>query len=65
MNLLKAKATIRCKTCGCKLRRTKTIKVLATSEADAKREAQNKIADWTEGLIGQNCKTCTSILKTA
>ena len=61
MNSLKAKTKILCGTCGCTMRRTKTIKVAATNEADAKVEAREKIAAWTASLRGQDCKTCKSI----
>ena len=64
MNALKVKAKINCSTCGCILRRVKTIKVSATNKEDAIKEANNKIMKWKESLKGQNCKVCNSIIKT-
>ena len=63
MNTLKAKATINCNTCGCSLKRVKTIKVLATKKEDAIKEANEKIKIWKESLKGKNCKVCNSIIK--
>lgn len=63
MSALKVKVKINCNTCGCDLARTKTIKVSATTQEEAKLEADLKIKEWTRGLDGENCKICTSILK--
>jgi hypothetical protein len=61
-NTLKTKTNIRCNTCGCLLRRTKSIKVKAQEKEAAIKEANEKIEDWQKSLIGQNCKICESIL---
>lgn len=63
MNALKAKATIECDTCGCDLKRTKTIQVEAFSKEEAIKEASEKIAKWKASLKGKNCAVCASILK--
>ena len=62
MHRLKVKTTIICNTCGCRLKRTKTIKVSATDIEKAKKEADAKITAWTASLKGQNCRTCQSII---
>lgn len=62
MNQLKAKITIECNTCGCQLKRTKTIKVEATNREDATKEADQKIKEWKSKLSNTNCKTCQSII---
>ncbi|AUR87742.1 hypothetical protein NVP1103O_85 [Vibrio phage 1.103.O._10N.261.52.F2] len=63
MNSLKIKTAIRCETCGDKIKRTKTIKVTASSEQEAKTEAANKIQAWKETLKGQDCAFCKRIKK--
>ena len=63
MNALKVKTKISCNTCGCTLNRAKTIKVSATTQEDAKIEANEKINKWKESLKGKNCKVCESIIK--
>jgi len=63
MNSLKIKTKIDCNTCGCTLSRSKTIKVSAKIEADAKKEASEKVSKWKETLKGKNCKVCDSIIK--
>ena len=63
MNSLKIKTKISCNTCGCTLTRSKTIKVSATTQEEAKTEASEKVNKWKEGLEGKNCKICESILK--
>lgn len=63
MNILKAKAKIRCNTCGCQLKRVKSIKVLSTSKAEATMEADEKLRVWRGSLVGENCKVCESIIK--
>jgi len=62
MNTLKAKATIKCHTCGCSMKRTKSIKVEAGTMDAAKAEAGRKVAEWTASLAGQSCRVCRSIL---
>lgn len=62
MNLLKARTTIECDTCGCSLKRIKTIKVVAMTKEEAIAEAKEKAAAWQRSLVGQNCKICESIL---
>lgn len=63
MNILKVKTIISCNTCGCDLKREKTIKVSATTEQEAKQEASEKIAKFKARLTGKNCKVCESIIK--
>ena len=63
MNSLKIKTKISCNTCGCTLTRSKTIKVSATTQEEAKTEASEKVNKWKEWLEGKNCKICESILK--
>ncbi|AUS01749.1 hypothetical protein NVP1291O_35 [Vibrio phage 1.291.O._10N.286.55.F6] len=63
MNALKIKTSIRCETCGDKIKRTKTIKVIASSEQEAKAEASIKITQWKETLKGQDCAFCKRIKK--
>lgn len=63
MSALKAKATIECDTCGCDLKRTKTIQVKAFSKQEAIQEANEKIEKWKASLKGTNCAVCASILK--
>jgi len=63
MNALKIKMKINCNTCGCALSREKTIKVSATTQEEAKEEAESKIAKWKKSLNGKNCKVCESIIK--
>jgi len=62
MNALKTKTTIYCNTCGCSLKRTKTIKVVAENQSEAVEEANAKIKIWKQTLNGQNCKVCQSII---
>ena len=61
-NQLRATMKIRCNTCGCSLKRTKTIQVFATDKAAAKVEANEKVTGWAQSLKGQNCRICTSII---
>ena len=61
-SILKAKAKIYCNTCGCMMRRTKSIKVIAKEKEPAIKEANEKIQKWEKSLEGQNCKICESIL---
>lgn len=63
MNALKAKTTIECNTCGCTLKRTKTIMVEASVKEETIKEANEKIAKWKSSLKGKNCAVCSSILK--
>lgn len=63
MNMLKAKTQIECNTCCCKLNRSKTIQVEASSKEEAIKEANEKIAKWKDSLKGKNCSVCASILK--
>ena len=63
MNVLKAKMTIHCTTCGCAMKRTKTIKVEADTKEEAMREGAAKANKWKASLKGQNCKVCASIIK--
>lgn len=62
MNILKAKTTINCETCGCEMRRTTSIKVTAETKAEAIAEAREKAAEWQRSLVGQSCRVCKSIL---
>ena len=62
MNALKAKTTIHCNICGCKLKRTKTIKVESLIKEDAIKEAKDKIESWKESLKDQTCKVCKTII---
>lgn len=62
---LKAKAKIFCCTCGCALKRTKSIQVTATDKVSAIAEAKEKIQAWQKSLDGQNCKVCQSIIDMA
>ena len=63
MNTLKVKAVIFCETCGDKIKRTKSIKVSAPSETEAKLEAKEKISQWKAKLAGQDCAFCKKIKK--
>ncbi len=63
MNALKAKTNISCDTCGCSMKRSKSIKVEANSKEEAIKEANEKIAKWQASLKGKNCGVCASILK--
>ena len=63
MNALKAKATIHCNTCGCTMKRQKTIKVNAETKEEAMVEAKEKATEWRNSLSGANCRTCASIIK--
>lgn len=63
MSTLKVKAVIFCETCGDKIKRTKSIKVSASSETEAKLEAKEKIAQWKATLAGQDCAFCKKIKK--
>lgn len=63
MNALKIKTSIRCETCGDKIKRTKTIKVNANNEEEAKQEASSKVKEWKESLKGQDCAFCKRIKK--
>ena len=63
MNTLKAKTTISCNTCGCSLKRTKSIKVEALNKEEATIEANEKFKNWLKSLNGKNCKICDSIIK--
>jgi hypothetical protein len=63
MNTLKAKTTINCNTCGCAMKRVKSIQVSAGDQKDAIEEAKDKIRDWQQSLHGQNCKVCKTIIK--
>tara|TARA_R110001606_G_scaffold185213_1_gene332459 strand:- start:311 stop:514 length:204 start_codon:yes stop_codon:yes gene_type:complete len=63
MNTLKAKTTINCNTCGCSLKRTKSIKVEASNKEEATIEASEKFKSWLKSLNGKNCKICDSIIK--
>jgi len=63
MNILKVKTIVSCNTCGCDLKRAKTIKVSAATEQEAKQEAADKVAKFKASLIGFNCKVCESIIK--
>ena len=62
MNKLRIKANINCETCGCSLRRIKTIKVISSTEEGAKEEVKCAIEAWKLSLAGQNCKFCQSII---
>jgi len=62
MNTLKAKMTIECETCGCKMNRVKSIRVTAETKEAAMAEAKQKAADWAKSLSGKSCKVCSSIL---
>ena len=62
-NQLKAKTKINCNTCGCSLPRSKTIKVSANTEEEARKEAADKLQEWKKSLEGQNCSVCKSIIK--
>jgi hypothetical protein len=53
-----AKKTIRCANCGCGLRRTKQIKITATTQEEFTIEVQAKVAAWEKSLEGQNCAIC-------
>lgn len=57
MDTLKVKATIKCDTCGCVLHRVKTIYNVTDMNA-----AMDTARAWRKSLIGQNCKTCQSII---
>jgi hypothetical protein len=63
MNKLKVKTTIRCNTCGCTLKRSKTITVSSSDKAEAVKEAEEKLKIWKDSLINKNCKVCESIIK--
>jgi len=62
MNVLKVKTTIICNTCGDSLKRTKSIKVEAATQEEAKNEAEEKINKWKASMKGKNCKCCQSII---
>lgn len=62
MNALKTKTTIYCETCGCPMRRTKTINVEAATKEEAIEEAKEKVSLWIKSLNGQNCQVCRSIM---
>jgi len=63
MNSLKIKKTIFCETCGCKIIKTKTIKVKSTTSDEAIIEAKKMSDKWSNSIKPQNCKICDSILK--
>ncbi len=63
MNTLKAKTTIKCNTCGCSLKRTKSIKVKSSNKDEARVEANKSFESWLLGLKGTNCSICKSIIK--
>lgn len=63
MAILKAKTTIFCATCGCAMKRSKSVQVKATDIVAAKIEAAAKIDGWKATLIGQNCRVCASIIR--
>ena len=63
MNTLKAKTTIKCNTCSCTMKRTKSLKVESETKEEAQKEAQEKFNTWKLSLKNQNCKTCDSIIK--
>lgn len=58
---LKITSTIFCDTCNCKMKKTKTIKVNATTESDAKIETKEKIENWKKSLKKTDCRICKSI----
>jgi hypothetical protein len=62
MNTLKVETIIHCATCGCEMKRVKSITVSATNKDDAKDEADEKVQEWLKSLIGRNCKVCLSII---
>ena len=62
MNKLRLKAKINCNTCGCSMSRTKTIKVIATTQEQAMAEALSEKREWEKKIAGQNCKICQSII---
>ncbi len=62
MATLKTKTTIHCDTCGCSMKRVKSIKVEAEDKALAIEEANAKLKVWRKSLEGQNCKVCQSII---
>lgn len=57
MNVLKANTTI-----SCEMKRTKSIKVEASTKEEATLEAIDKVSAWKDSLKGKNCKTCQSII---
>jgi hypothetical protein len=61
-NSLKVKTIISCFTCGCPLKRSKTIKVLSSDQCAAKEEARQKIDAWRLSIQESNCKVCDSII---
>ena len=63
MNTLKAKITIKCETCGCSMKRVKSLKVISLSKDEAKKETDTLLKEWCASLKGQNCKVCNSIIK--
>ena len=63
MNTLKVSTKIKCDTCGCSMKKTKTIKVDAIEKEEAIKEANNKIKEWESAMKGQSCKVCRSILE--
>ena len=63
MNTLKIKTKIQCNTCGCTLSKVKSIKVISSTESEAKEEVKLKIADWKLSIKETNCKVCASIIK--
>lgn len=63
MNTLKIKLTIPCGTCGDLVKRTKSIKVSANNESDARKEAETNISIWRESIKGTDCAFCKRIKK--
>lgn len=61
-NSLKVKTVISCFTCGCSLKRSKTIQVSSLDEGAAKEEAKLKIDAWRASIKNVNCKVCDSII---
>jgi len=61
MNVLKAKATIKCEICGCSMKRNESIKVSATNKEAAISEANKKVQEWRASLE-KKCKICKSII---
>jgi len=62
LRILKAKIKISCDCCGCSMPRAKSYKVEATDKEAAKIEVSDKLAKWKQGLKGQNCRVCQSII---
>ena len=63
MNTIKVKTTIKCNTCGCSMKRSKSIKVQSEDKSEAIKEANEKTSSWVESLSGQNCRICKSIIQ--